>query len=1116
MKIYTSLFSVDVIKKVVAVALDASKKGGNHLLIVPEKLSLSVEKMLLSTGDTRALTNVQVVTLSRLLKKLGATEANFVSAPAGVMICKKIILENLDSLHCFKKTARTFGFAENIYETISELKNSKVKPADLVVMSATCKQSLALKLKDICFIYGKYEQFLQEGNMIDACDRFELLTNLIYSSSLVRASHCYLVGYESISPSGMEAIIAIAKTAKSFTAGAVENRNKNNSYIASPEMLNMLEAYAGKENLSITEISVKSLAPALAKFIGDNLYAFPQSKKLVSDDTVVLFEANSAIKEVEFVAESIRKSVIKRGIRYRDVAVMCPNLAGYSGLFKMVFADYDIPYFLDAQYPLKEHIFVDFLSLVFTVLRKNYFASDMVSLAKNYFSGIEETESSAFENYTLEYGINFDKFLKPFASKKQNVKDDKVAPLAEQARVNLCAKLLHLSQKLNEAKTVEDFVDLVKLIITEFDVESKMEELATKLLALKSVTDASIAKQVLPKTMARLDEIESLLGGCKLEFEEFVSIFMSGLSSIKISLIPLSVDCVFVGDPSTSKILEVKDLYIIGATEGAVPLSKDDCGLIVDKELEIMSGSLGKKIEPTIRTINERERLKFLMLVCSFTENLCLTYPLLDVNNDEQKPSGAIKELQKLFYKNESKESIDIRTELWLERRRGLGKGEKMEESYAYEYATLKVGQKKLIEEVMTSPTKMVGYNQTALSTLYSALVERLKSGKQKQLRELIMPKQKPAFTLGEKLFFPNGTTSISALESYFSCPYKFFARYGLLAKERKDAKLKSVDVGNVLHKVAELYVKNEKKIAKIATEAEKEKYVDGLISFVFETERVKSATNKHMLVSLASEAKRLTKALDFQGALSMFVPVGEELRFGDKTGNAVKLSSGIKIEGKIDRLDECGNDFRVIDYKTGQIELSPSAVYYGKKVQLFVYLLAEANRGKRPIGAFYLPIRNTYVDETEGDFLQSYKMQGYFVNDVEAIVKMDKSLSLDSAKSKVIDVALSTSKESKKTGEVKVNAKNYILSEELFNGALRYIFDLCSLATKEILAGNIEASPLELGSKEECEYCEFRSACPRNLNSVEGVRKALGKIEFAHFVQGEEGSGRKDAEKRN
>ena len=219
MKIYTSLFSVDVIKKVVAVALDASKKGGNHLLIVPEKLSLSVEKMLLSTGETRALTNVQVVTLSRLLKKLGATEANFVSAPAGVMICKKIILENLDSLHCFKKTARTFGFAENIYETISELKNSKVKPTDLAVMSATCKQSLALKLKDICFIYGKYEQFLQEGNMIDACDRFELLTNLIYSSSLVRASHCYLVGYESISPSGMEAIIAIAKTAKSFTAG---------------------------------------------------------------------------------------------------------------------------------------------------------------------------------------------------------------------------------------------------------------------------------------------------------------------------------------------------------------------------------------------------------------------------------------------------------------------------------------------------------------------------------------------------------------------------------------------------------------------------------------------------------------------------------------------------------------------------------------------------------------------------------------------------------------------------------------------------------------------------------------------------------------------------------
>jgi ATP-dependent helicase/DNAse subunit B len=58
-------------------------------------------------------------------------------------------------------------------------------------------------------------------------------------------------------------------------------------------------------------------------------------------------------------------------------------------------------------------------------------------------------------------------------------------------------------------------------------------------------------------------------------------------------------------------------------------------------------------------------------------------------------------------------------------------------------------------------------------------------------------------------LFFPKKTTSISQLECYFSCPYKFFANYGLGIKEREESRLKSIDFGNVLHRIAELYVKD-------------------------------------------------------------------------------------------------------------------------------------------------------------------------------------------------------------------------------------------------------------------------------------------------------------------
>ena len=40
-------------------------------------------------------------------------------------------------------------------------------------------------------------------------------------------------------------------------------------------------------------------------------------------------------------------------------------------------------------------------------------------------------------------------------------------------------------------------------------------------------------------------------------------------------------------------------------------------------------------------------------------------------------------------------------------------------------------------------------------------------------------------------------------------------------------------------------------------------------------------------------------------------------------------------MKGKIDRVDECGEYKRIIDYKTGDISSDLASVYYGKKIQL-------------------------------------------------------------------------------------------------------------------------------------------------------------------------------------
>jgi len=137
------------------------------------------------------------------------------------------------------------------------------------------------------------------------------------------------------------------------------------------------------------------------------------------------------------------------------------------------------------------------------------------------------------------------------------------------------------------------------------------------------------------------------------------------------------------------------------------------------------------------------------------------------------------------------------------------------------------------------------------------------------------------------------------------------------------------------------------------------------LINFVFNEEKLKTANNKYMLLQLKKEAFRLIDALTYQYRESNFKPLAEEMVFGSANSkySGIELGHKIKIAGKIDRIDTFKDYYRVIDYKTGYIDLSPKTTYYGGKVQLFAYLKAMQGLNKRLAGAFYLPIRNVFVD---------------------------------------------------------------------------------------------------------------------------------------------------------
>ena len=1100
MKIYTSDINSILIDKITTEVADLATKNKteNYVMIVPEKFSVSMEKLVLEKSKSHTFLNVQVVTLSRLLYKLLPSTNNYLSKVMGIMATKRVLGENYDNLVCYKKTAKTIGFAENIYNTISELKNSKVTPADYYKKNKT-GTSLDIKLHDIFLLYKAYDEFIAHEKLVDACDRFDLLAEKIRESEYIKNSHIYVVGYDNTTRSGLMVFEALYKQAKSLTCACVDNSMKGNSYICPPEMLyNYIEI--GKRNgENPIVVKIMNSKISISSHIANNLFSYPYSRMRI-DGQISLYETNSVVEEVSLVAEHIRRLVIEKKYRYRDFAVVCPDLEGYKSIIKMVFDDYMLPAFIDATQSLKDHPLSRFVQSALNVARKNFNADEVLEFANNIFSGISVEDYAVFENYVIKFAINYDDFKKPFKYKTQ---DPIEIERAELVRKVLITKLCEFNEVLKNANVVEEYNKAVVTLFEIFEITTKTEEFEEKLGALKKFELRDATKQVLEKIQELLLGTEKILKSHQISVDEYYSCLSVGLLSETISLIPVSVDSVFIGDISTSKFLGIKNLIVIGATDGAVPRVKDDCGIIVDKELELMSSTIGKKIEPTIKTINAREKFKLITILEEFEDTLLVVYSKVGRTGDAQRPSSIFRELSRIFYCGENKAPLEIISRERKEKLNELLNADKKLENFAYGCSSMNIANKKLLKHIQD---KKEGKENKSSDNLYGSLLEVLEENASGDIKEIIKfalkNKVEEELKDATKLFFKDHKTSVSQLECYFSCPFKFFANFGLRLKPRDEAFLKSVDYGNVLHKIAEIYMRNIKKFIIDDGRPFQDKFpeFEKLINFVFSEEKLKTANNKYMLLQLKKEAFRLIDALTYQYINSAFRPIGEEVVFGSKgKTKGVKLGDKISIDGKVDRVDVFGEYFRVIDYKTGHIDLSPKTTYYGQKVQLFAYLMALKNDKLKSAGTFYLPIRNVFIDEDEGENYSTYKLQGYYNSTPEVLKALDTRISPENSKSDIVNMAVSSSKENKETNTL-VASGNYAFTEDELNSISNYVKSLCELAVDEILAGYTKATPLEIDGRTPCEYCEYRNACGRDFNSNNEVRKTMSNIKFNNF----------------
>lgn len=1048
-----------------------------YYVIVPDRFSLTAEKQILNILKTKCCFNVEVLTLSRLCNRYIKTEnKKLLSKNESVMLIRKCILENQNKLQCFKNSSKTENFSEEIFETIMQLKSCNITPSN--IKQENLATSLNLKLQDIKCIYECYENYLK-NDYIDSFNKLNLFCENMFKYDALKTYNVCFAYFDNFTPLILKVINNLMRTCKSVNfALQLASENQNNAHIFEHETYEQILLEA--KSLDITPIIISSEDENnLQNFLRTNLYSYSNNKQVASTIIPNLISFSNIQNEIEYICTDINRRIIENKERYFNFAIACANSEKYFLEIKNQMEKFNIPCYLDASKKLSETVLNKLIYNCLSYFNVNKGTSTVFNLIDNPIINLSSDEINSFKNFCIKYNIQYG-FQNSFKVGKTELNFND----CEKTRKNLF-NFINLFSELKNCENANDFSNVLKIFLNQEQFINSYNNFLQKLEFIDKF-QYQIEKQAYDKFLQIIENISNILNNQNLTLTEFIEIFKSGVDSCNISSLPLSVDCVFVGDINNSVFINTDNLYICGASNQNFPAVKQDVGLISDFDIKKLSEYL--IIEPSIRIINRRNRLKCVQLASSFNKSLTISYAVVDGGGTSNTASEILKQTSNLInvFNSETKSFIPlpILNEELLYANSSNWNLNKL----CVNYVNNKNATTKIISEIKNNPLIKSQENFKDIEKIYNFLNEK------SHIFNFFLnhlTKNNNTCEFASELMFKNNKTSISQIETYFACPFKHFVKYVLKLKENENSENLTASIGTLLHGVAEFFVNyelennfnvKEEIINDLAVEFFNKSLIENKLQYISE-----NSENKLIISDLINESQRMCAFLHNAIKQSKFKPVSTEQGFGEK--NEYKQISlqvknkQFKIDGKIDRIDAYKDKFYIIDYKTGSTTFDFADLFYGNKVQLFVYQFAiEEQANKQAVGVFYMPIKNTFSADVNS---QSYQLDGVVVNDVEIAREMDSKLDLENPSSKIIPAKLVIDKQ---TNQLTVKSNTAVNLNTLHNLS-EYAVLVCKQALEEMLQDYIAPKPIKNGQFSSCSFCSYKNLCKFNAET-DGYRK--------------------------
>ena len=806
-------------------------------------------------------------------------------------------------------------------------------------------------------------------------------------------------------------------------------------------------------------------------------------------------------EEVKMVCTHISDLVRDEGYRYRDIAILTGDMDCYRHLIEREFGRHDIPFFTDRTEPILLNPFIEYIRAFIDIISDNYSISAVFRFLKSGLTDMSDEEINTLENYCIATGTKgHAKWHKRFDEHTKTVGADELLGINDTrecfiGKCDLFTKELDPKMNASSRFTVRQFCTALYLLAKSDGIEDKLKAEAQGFEESGNRKLSAEYGRIYVQIMDILDELCTLIPEELTDIRGFGDLLDSGLSAIRIGMIPTGMDYVQIGDLTRSRFDNIKALFIVGANDGVIPNTSSGGGIINDNEREFMQ-KLDESLilAPSAREDIYTQQLYIYMAESKPTEHLYLSYSCTSANGRSLLPSYIVK---KALSENPG-ERIERRVALPVYYH---------DEEEAFEalsdmlYSTL-TGQtdretafrtKGLLRYFLT----LAGYRPRLLNMIRKEI-----------LAEANGTEDTIGAALAHAIYGKRLIASITRLESYANCAYRFFLEYGLSLREREVFSFEARDIGTIFHdsmKEYSLMMSESGKNWSTLPDDERDSLMDEAVSRVIEryrdTKLATSARYAYMEHRIRRIMRKSADIVSSQIRHGDFTPRYFEVDFDSMDSTkalSVKLSDDemIRLRGRIDRVDTCEKDdgiyVRVIDYKSSHHEMDLAAVYEGRQLQLLVYLNAvmesEKSAGKNviPAGVLYYRMDDPMIEtkkELTGDeihrlIMQKLRLNGLVNNDPDVLRMMDRDLADGSD---VLPVSIGSKGEIKSTKQT--------ISEKDFDILSEYVTKRIGEMGCEILAGNI-AIPVPDGKKRftepDCAYCPFGAICQNRRRTAE------------------------------